>query len=181
MQKALLQRNIQLSSGLSDGTGATGQRILRAIVAGERAPCTLAALRNDRCQKDADAIALALTGPWREEPLCVLTHALALCDFSTAQRRACDAHIARAVSVIKPRFEPTPADPAPVCAPTPPRRKPHSHSKHAPAVHTRAHLLRIPGVDVVAVHGLSDALAQTILAASTDMGKGPDDKTLAPG
>ena len=38
MQQALLQMNIQLSQALSDVTGATGQRIIRAIVAGERDP-----------------------------------------------------------------------------------------------------------------------------------------------
>src|SRR5204862_4929187 len=54
MQQALLQMHIQLSQALSDVTGITGQRIIRAIVAGERDPRTLAALRNYRCKKDAD-------------------------------------------------------------------------------------------------------------------------------
>src|SRR5215468_1602778 len=60
MQQALLQMNIQFSQVLSDSTGLTGQRIIRAIVAGERAPQQLATLRNDRCQKEADEIAMAL-------------------------------------------------------------------------------------------------------------------------
>ena len=42
-QKALWQMTIPLSQVLSDCTGATGQRILRAMVAGERDPRTLAA------------------------------------------------------------------------------------------------------------------------------------------
>jgi transposase len=117
-QKALLQMNIQLSPVRSDVTGATGQRILRAIVAGERDPHTLAALRNYRCQKDVDEIALALTGPWREAHLFVLKHALALFDFYTAQMRECDAQIERAFSVIKPHFEPAPEEPVPVCPPS---------------------------------------------------------------
>jgi hypothetical protein len=50
----------------------TGQRILRAIVAGECDPHTLAAVRNYRCKKEADEIALALTGTWRTEHLFVL-------------------------------------------------------------------------------------------------------------
>jgi transposase len=177
MQKALLQRNIQLSQVLSDVTGTTGQRILRAIVAGERDPRTLAALRNYRCQKDVDEIALALTGTWREEHLFVLTQALALFDFYTAQLRECDAHIERAFSVIKPRFESTSEASVPADTPTPPRRKPHSHSKNAPAGNTRAHLLRITGVDLVAVHGISASIAQTIGSEiGTDMRKWPDDK-----
>ena len=109
MQKALLQMNIQLSQALSDVTGDTGQRIIRAMVAGERDPHTLAALRNYRCKKDVNEIALALTGTWREEHLFVLKQALALFDFYTAQLSECDAQIERAFSVIKPRFEPAPA------------------------------------------------------------------------
>jgi transposase len=177
MQKALLQMNIQLSQALSDVTGTTGLRIIRAIVAGERDPHTLAALRNYRCKKEAEEIALALTGTWREEHLFVLMQALALFDFYTAQLSACDAQIERAFAVIKPRFEPVPAAPMPAGAATPPRRKPHSHSKNAPEVNTRAHILRITGVDLVAVHGLSHSLAQTMLAEiGTDMNKWPDDK-----
>jgi transposase len=177
MQKALLQMNIQLSQALSDVTGTTGLRIIRAIVAGERAPHTLAALRNYRCKKEADEIALALTGTWREEHLFVLRQALALFDFYTVQISACDAQIEGAFSVIKPRFESALNTPVLPESPMPPRRKPHSHSKNAPEGNTRAHILRITGVDLVAVHGMSDSLAQTILAEiGTDMRKWPDDK-----
>src|ERR1043165_4057515 len=122
MQKALLQRNIPLSQALSDVMGATGQRIIRAIVAGERDPRTLAALRNDRCQKDRDDIARALAGTWREEPLFVLKQALALFDCYTAQLSACDAQIERAFSVMQPRFEPAPEEPLPARPTTPPRK-----------------------------------------------------------
>jgi transposase len=176
MQKALLQMNIQLSQALSDVTGATGQRIIRAIVAGERDPRPLAALRNYRCQKDADAIALALTGTWREEHLFVLKQALALFDFYTAPLNECDAQIEHAFSVIKPHFDPASEEPLPI-KPTTPPRKPHSHSKNAPASNTRAHILRITGVDLVAVHGISASIAQTILSEiGTDMSKWPDEK-----
>jgi transposase len=177
MQKALLQMNIQLSQALSDVTGTTGLRIIRAIVAGERDPHTLAALRNYRCKKEAEEIARALTGTWREEHLFVLQQALALFDFYTVQVSACDAQIEGAFSVIKPRFESALHAPSLPESSTPPRRKPHSHSKNAPEGNTRAHILRITGVDLVAVHGMSDSLAQTILAEiGTDMSKWPDDQ-----
>jgi hypothetical protein len=156
--------------------GATGQHIIRALVAGERDPRTLAALRNYRCQKDLDEIARALTGTWREEHLFVLQQALALFDFYTTQLSACDAQIERAFSVIQPRFEAAPEEPPPL-GPTTPPRKPHSHSKNAPAGNTRAHILRMTGVDLVAVHGISTSIAQTILSEiGTDMRKWPDDK-----
>jgi transposase len=176
MQQALLQRNIQLSQALSDVTGAPGQRIIRAIVAGERDPHTLAALRNYRCQKDVDEMAQALTGTWREEHLFVLKQALALFDFYTAQLSECDAQIERTFSVIQPRFELAPAEPVPSKLTTPPRQ-PHSHSQNAPASNTRAHILRMTGVDLVAVPGISTAIAQTILSEiGTDMSKWPDEK-----
>jgi len=177
MQQALLQMNIQLSQALSDLTGLTGQRIIRAIVAGERAPQQLATLRNYRCKKEADEIAMALTGTWREEHLFVLAQALALFDFYTTQLSACDTQIERVFSVIKPRFETTDEAARPALPSTPPRRKPHSHSKNAPEVNTRAHILRITGVDLVAVHGMSDSIAQTIVSEiGTDMSKWPDEK-----
>jgi transposase len=155
MQQALLQRNRPLSQALSAVTGATGPRII--------------------CQKDVDEIALALTGTWREEPLFVLPPALALFAFSTAQLSECDAQIEHACSVITPRFDPAPEELLPTGPP--PRRTPHAHSKNAPAGHTRAHILRITGVDLVAVHGLSTSIAQTILSElGTDMSQWPDDK-----
>ena len=177
MQKALVQMHIQLAQALSDVTGDTGQRILRAIVAGERDPQPLADLRNYRCKKEAQAIALALTGTWREEPLCVRKQALALFDFYTAQRSEGDAQIEHAFAVIKPRFASTPTAPMPAGPTPPPRRKPHSHRKNTPEVDTRAHILRITGVDRIAVHGISDSIAQTILAEiGTAMSKWPDEK-----
>ncbi|MFM2391838.1 MAG: hypothetical protein RLZZ437_3393 [Pseudomonadota bacterium] len=43
MQKALMEMNLQLHHVVSDITGATGMRIIRAIAAGERDPKVLAA------------------------------------------------------------------------------------------------------------------------------------------
>jgi transposase len=182
MQKALLQRNMQLSQVLRDFTAATGRRSIRAIVAGERDPHPLAAFRTYRCQKDAEEIALALTGTWREEHLCVLTQALALFDFYTVQLRACDAPIAQAFSVITPSFASAPEASGAASSPPPPRRQPHSHRKNAPAGNTRAHILRIPGVDLVAVHGIRTSIAQTIVSEiGTDMRQWPDEKHFCAG
>lgn len=171
MQKALLQMNIQLSQALSDVTGETGQRILRAIVAGERDPHRPAARRNYRCKKDEAEIAQALTGTWREEHLFVLQQSLALYDFYTAQIRLCDEEVERTYGLIRPDWGETDKEPLPA-------EKPHSHSKNAPvAVSVRAHLKRITGVDLVAVPGLSVSLAQTIVSEiGTDMSRFPTEK-----
>jgi transposase len=67
---------------------------------------------------------------------------------------------------------------APEAPPAPllrlPRRKPHSHSKNAPEGNSRAPILRLTGVALVAVPGRSDALAHTIRAKrGTDLRQGP--------
>src|SRR6195952_1045033 len=49
MQKALMQMNVQLHHAVADITGATGMRIIRAIVDGERDATALAAHRDQRC------------------------------------------------------------------------------------------------------------------------------------
>src|SRR6266436_2963377 len=54
MQKALDQMNLQLHHVISDITGLTGMTILEAILAGERNPHTLAALRDGRVKATAD-------------------------------------------------------------------------------------------------------------------------------
>jgi len=169
MQKALLQMNIQLSQALSDVTGQTGQHIIRAIVAGERDPFKLAALRNYRCKKDESEIAKALTGTWRDEHIFVLQQALELFDFYTRQIEACDAEIERTYSIIRPDWPGDMPDDLP-------KKRNDSHSKNTPknAGDLRRHLFRISGVDLASVDGISVSIAQTILSEiGTDMSKWP--------
>ena len=176
MQKALLQMNLQLSQVLSAITGQTGLLIIRAIVAGERNPQQLAALRNWRCQKDEAEIAEALTGTWRDEHLFILKQSLAMYDFYTGQLAECDREIEQTFSLIKPRWGVTAAEEAAIMAAG--GEKKDNRSKNAPEqVQSRAHIKRITGVDLVAVPGISASLAQTILAEiGTDMSKFPNEK-----
>ncbi len=58
MQKALTQMNIQLANVISDVVGETGQKILRAIVAGERDGLALAKLAECDAQVQAQLQAL---------------------------------------------------------------------------------------------------------------------------
>ena len=173
--QALLQMHLPLAHALSALTGLPGQRLIRALVASEREPQPRAALRHSRGQQEAAESALALTGPWREEPLVGLPHARALFDVSTTPRSACEAQSERVFSVIKARFETPEEVPEAVPLPTPPRRTPPAPRKNAPEVHTRAPILRIPGVDRVARHGLSDSIAQTLVSEiGTAMSQWPD-------
>ena len=93
MQKALEQMNLKLTEVVSDITGKTGMTILRAILAGERAPQQLATYRDQRCKHDQATIAKALTGHWRAEHLCALQQAVDQYDFLAQQLRSCDGQI----------------------------------------------------------------------------------------
>jgi transposase len=172
MQKALLQMNVQLSQAVTDVTGLTGQKIIRAILAGERDPQTLATLREAGCKHSAEEIGKALTGTWREEHLFVLRQSVLLYDFYTEQIQACDREIERLYGLTGPDWAA-----GEVLPPT--KRKRDSHSKNAPlqANEIRKHLKRISGVDLSAVDGFGVSLAQTvIMEVGTDMSKFPDDK-----
>ena len=75
MQKALTQMNLQLANVISDLSGETGLKILRAINAGERDGHVLAALKNSRIHASAEEIAKSLQGTWRLEHLFELKQA----------------------------------------------------------------------------------------------------------
>jgi hypothetical protein len=76
MQKALMQMNVQLQHVVTDITGATGMKIVRAIVAGLHDPGTLASYRDVRCKASEDTVRQALTGNYRSEHLFALRQAL---------------------------------------------------------------------------------------------------------
>ena len=88
MQKALEQMNLKLTEVVSDITGKTGMTIIRAMLAGERAPQVLATYRDKRCKHDQGTIAKALTGHWRAEHLFALQQAVDQYDFIAQQIRA---------------------------------------------------------------------------------------------
>src|SRR3990172_1119958 len=125
MQKALLQMNVQLSQALSDITGDTGLAIIRAILAGEREPERLAAMRDQNCKKSVEEIGKALTGTWREEHLFIVKQSLEMYDFYTKQVEDCDAEIERMYALIRPDWEAGELKPLSV-------KKRNSHSKNAP-------------------------------------------------
>lgn len=76
MQKALMERNLQLHHVLSDITGATGTKIIRAIVAGERDRDVLANFREVRCRSSPETIRAALVGNDRAEHVFALAQSL---------------------------------------------------------------------------------------------------------
>lgn len=72
MQKVLTEMNLHLHHVFSDLDGQSAQRIVEAILAGERNPLRLAQLRDSRCRTPLAKVLEALQGDYREELLFVL-------------------------------------------------------------------------------------------------------------
>ena len=100
MQKALMKMNLQLHHVVSDITGATGMRIIRAIVVGERDPEVLAAFRDIRCHSSIEVIKAALVGNDRAQHIFALTQSLELYDVYQAKIEDCDRKLEAAVAAL---------------------------------------------------------------------------------
>lgn len=167
MQKALKLMNIQLSEVLTDVVGVSGQRVLRAIVSGERDAKKLASLRHGRCETPEEEIVKGLTGNWTDEQIFILKQSLNLYDFYTEKVAECDRKLEEVLQAIPPRFEVEEKTPLP-------NAKPGSKSKNKPSYDARSFVYGLTGVDLVAVMGISAALAQVIVSEiGTDMSRFP--------
>ena len=151
MQKALMQMNLQLHYVVSDITGATGMRIIRAVLAGERDPVALAAMRDQRVKASEETVRQALVGNDREEHVFALQQAVELYDAYMTKVVACDARIEAALKEIKASCPP-PASPLPA-----PRHR--TKQPNALAFPAREALHRILGIDLTQIHGLGPYLA----------------------
>ena len=98
MQKALMEMNLQLHHVVSDITGATGMRIIRAIATGERDSNVLAALRDVRCHSSIETIRASLVGNDRNEHVFALKQSLELYDFYQEKMLECDRKPALAIA-----------------------------------------------------------------------------------
>jgi transposase len=167
MQKALQPMNLKLTQVVSDITGTTGMAILRAIIASERDPVTLAKLRNPHCHHDEDALAKALRGPWRAEHLFALQQAVALYEFSHQQLALCDRQ-------IKAHLE-TFADQS-AGQPLPPKAR-RSKKTNEPRFDARPPLSPMAGVDLTPIEGIEENTALILLSEiGTDMHRWPSVK-----
>jgi len=157
MQKALTQMNVQLHKVISDITGVTGMRIIRAILNGERDPLKLAQMKNYRIRSTTETIAKALEGDYRPEHVFSLRQAVELYDFYQRQIQACDREIEAYLSQLDGIDI--------VSNPIPPsRRRIQKHKGNQPEFDLRTHLYRISGVDFTQIDGLDVLNVQTILS-----------------
>ena len=158
MQKAMHIMNIQLDNVISDITGMTGMKIIRAIIKGERDPKKLAVHRDARCKNDASVIEESLQGNYEDEYIFQLRQAVELFDYYTQKIFECDQEMEKYYQALPTQID---SDEKPML----PGKK-TSHIKNAPDFDLRSHLYRIAGVDFTQVPGLNVLTVQTVLTES---------------
>lgn len=163
MQKALTEMNLQLHHVVADITGATGLRIIRAIIAGERDPEVLAGLRHYSCQSGAETIAKALTGNYRPEHLFALEQALALYEVYHEKASACDVRIEAVLRLLTLDRGRSGSEPVP-----PPRRRRRADQANALTFDARLALFRLLGKDITMIDGLGPYLSLKLIAECGD-------------
>jgi transposase len=162
MQKALTYMNIQLHHVISDITGATGMKIVRAIVAGERDPDKLAAMRDVRCKENVETIRNSLVGNYQPEHLFALKQALGLYDFYQQCIDECDVEIERAVAGLNIGKE-MPEAPLP-------KARHRSRQPSDPNFDVRSAMYQLAGTDLTQIHGIGPFLALRLIGeCGTDM------------
>jgi transposase len=181
MQKALVQMNLQLPRVVSDITGVTGLKILRAIVAGQRDPSQLAQHRDYRCRASLAEITAALTGTYQPEHVFVLRQNLASFDACQDQLAECDRALETALQrLVMARPQPP--------TPLPAARVVRRHADNDPAFDLRTPLHHLTGgIDLTQLDAIGSYNAFKLVAEiGTDMSRWPTAKhftswlTLAP-
>jgi transposase len=167
MQKVLTQMNIQLANVISDLSGWTGQRIVRAMLAGERDPHTLAALSHPGIHATRETIAKSLEGTWQADLLFVLQQEVAMYDAYQERIAECDRELERHLQGVADKVADTAPDGEPPTPPTSLRSGPKRRRKagsHAPQFDLGRELHRISGVDLTRIDGIDVGVAQTLIS-----------------
>lgn len=173
MQKALTEMNVQLTTVLSDLSGVTGMKIIRAIVDGERDGKKLAEFRDPNVKASKETIAKSLEGTWLPEQVAIVARQLADWEHVQKQMAACDKDLAALLKEL-PAAEVKPVEPAAPVAGKTGKRQRKSVSKNQPAFDIAGELKRVAGVDLTRIDGIKAMTVQTLIAeAGLDMSRWP--------
>lgn len=170
MQKALDQLNVKLHTVISQINGASGLAVIRAILAGERDPATLAGLCDARILNSKRlAVEQSLHGRWKDEHLFGLRQALAGWEFCEAQIKQCDEALTRQLQALNLNRTPPP----PTDRPT---KQGRHHVPDVPDLHR--HLLTLSdGHDVSQLPGFTDtSWLKAVSEVGTDLSRWPNEK-----
>lgn len=174
IQKTLSLMNLQLNNVIRDITGTTGMTIVRAIVAGERDPVKLAKYRDPRCKNSEEVIRESLIGNYQDDHLFCLTQAVELYDFYAKKIIDSDQKIENIMREMESL-----SDSEEKAVKKKGKLKVHT-KKHAYSFDMHQQLIKITGVDLTAIPGLSvQTVAKIISETGVDMGKWKTSKQFA--
>jgi transposase len=171
MQKALEQMNIQLHKVITDITGVTGMKIMRAIVAGERNAVKLAGMKHALIKSSTETIAKALTGEYRQEHLFTLRQALEIYDVYQNKIADCDRQTEEYMKAFERKAEANDLDSKSG------KKNRTKRRKNQPNFDLRTRLFEMTGVDLTRIDGIETMTAQTIISeCGFDMSVFPTEK-----
>lgn len=172
MQKALERMNVKLHDVISSLVGASGLKVIEAILAGEREPERLLALCDVQIQKKkADRVKEALRGTWAEEHLFALGQAVENWQHYQKQIAACDRQIEAVLRAIS-----GPDQPGALEDKTPSAKRPGVNAPQIEGLHGL--LVKLcGGKDLTVLPAHTDySLLQLIGEVGTDLSLWPTEK-----
>jgi transposase len=155
MQKALQQMNLRLDNVVSDITGETGMKIIKAILAGERDVKKLGEMRDYRCHASAEEIAESLVGNYRQEHLFSLKQAVELFEVYQTKILECEGEMEKYLKSLPHKRE---DDPPPL---------PEGEKRNLLSFNVRNEAWKLMGVDLFRVKGLN---SETVLRITSEVG-----------
>jgi transposase len=171
MHKSLEQMNIQLHKVISDVTGLTGMKIIRAILAGEHDPVALARMKHPYVKSSEETIAKALMGDYREDHLFTLRQAVELYDVYQNKIADSDKQIDNYMAKFEAKGD---LDDFDVKGG---KKGNRTRRKNEPYFDLRAQLYRMTGVDLTKIDGIDAMTAHTVITeCGLDMSRFPSEK-----
>jgi len=171
IQKVLTLMNIQLHNVISDITGRSGMRIIRAIIQGEKDPDTLVLKCDKRLKNPLWVIKKSLEGNYNTENLFVLQQSVELYDYYQKQITDCDVHIQTLLESFdspKERVESNKNDN---------QERIKKEKKQIVNPKIQSEIKRIAGVDLTQIDGLNTTSVLTLISeVGLDMTKWKTEK-----
>jgi len=166
MQKSLRQMNLLLDNVVTDITGKTGMKIIRAILGGEHNPQYLATMRDGRCKQDEKTIASSLEGHYREEHLFTLKQSVQLYDYYKELIFSCEQEIEKQLQSLDGKLNKNEI--------TPIKKRKNKSSLH---FDVRSELHRLTGIDLTRIDGMDEnSILKVLSETGTDMSAWPSEK-----
>lgn len=169
MQKALTQMNVRLAEVINDISGASGMRIITAILEGERSPQVLVGLcATQILQKKKEQVIKSLEGHYSEEHLFALGHAFNTWHYYNGLIKECDKEVEKQLAGMTRGKDDIQTNG---------KRKPIRY--HRPDIENlHQPLLKLSeGKDPTGIAGLTDySFLQIMSEVGTDMGPWPTEK-----